>query len=71
MSYTVKPETYLRCNIQTGLSALAQARPDWREALDAVAVLFNVEIETPAPAAVIRLDAIPRRRVALKGRGGC
>jgi hypothetical protein len=45
MSYTVKPETYTRCHIQSGLTALAQARPDWREALDAVATLFNVEVD--------------------------
>lgn len=47
MGYAVTPETYTRCHIQTGLSALARSRPDWREALEAVAVLFNVEVEAP------------------------
>lgn len=52
MSYRVTPETYLRSDIQFGLSALAQARPEWLEALEAVARLFNVEVEAPKTPAV-------------------
>lgn len=72
MSYTVKPETYTRCSIECGLNALAQARPEWLEALEAVAVLFNVDVtapQQPTPGTVIRLEAMPRRRVTLRGRG--
>lgn len=66
MSYMVKKEAYLRSDIQSGLTALVHARPEWIEVLEAVAILFNVEVEAPrsppgAPMAS-QLQSIPRRR---------